>query len=92
MKDKSAKFKVVTLREFPGLNEIFSLQKERIWPEFMFHDLHAAELWRYTWQVFDEFQIYLLWFNEFLDAQMGARDDYGDWYDYYYGQSKDDGE
>lgn len=60
MADKQTKFKVVTLQERPGLEEIFWPQKERIWPEFMFHDVYAAKLWRYTWEVFDAFQVYLL--------------------------------
>ena len=60
MAEEQTKFKVVTLQERPGLEEIFWPQKERIWPEFMFHDGYAAKLWRYTWEVFDAFQVYLL--------------------------------
>jgi GNAT superfamily N-acetyltransferase len=48
------------LLEKPGINEIFFEQKERIWPEFMRHDVYAEKLWPYVFTVFQEFQLYLL--------------------------------
>ena len=53
-------FKIVTLRDRPGINEIFSKQKERIWPEFMFHDVYADKLWSYVNDIFEDYQLYLL--------------------------------
>ncbi len=60
MPDQDNRFTVVTLREQPGINELFFKQKERIWPEFMFHDVYADKLWSYVYEVFQEFQLYLL--------------------------------
>ena len=60
MADKQTKLKVVSLQERPDLEDIFWPQKERIWPEFMYHDVYAAKLWQYTREVFDAFQLYLL--------------------------------
>ena len=60
MAEKQTKFKVVTLQENPSLEDIFWPQKERVWPEFMFHDVYAAKLWNYTREVFAAFQLFLL--------------------------------
>ena len=60
MTDEQTKFKAVTLAERPGLEQVFRPQKDRIWPEFMFHDVSANRLWRYLREVFSEFQVYLL--------------------------------
>jgi GNAT superfamily N-acetyltransferase len=60
MTDKNDKFTIVTLRQRPGINEVFYKQKERIWPEFMFHDVYANVLWSYLSTAFQDFQIYLL--------------------------------
>lgn len=60
MRGNLSEFTIVTLRDRPGINEIFFEQKERIWPEFMFHDVYADRLWSYVYTVFQEFQLYLL--------------------------------
>jgi GNAT superfamily N-acetyltransferase len=60
MANKQDNFTIVTLRERPGINEVFFKQKERIWPEFMFHDVYADKLWSYVYTVFEDFQLYLL--------------------------------
>jgi hypothetical protein len=53
-------FKVVTLQQRPELEERFWPQKERIWPEFMFHDVYANQYWHYLGDVFNAFQLFLL--------------------------------
>lgn len=53
-------FRIVTLQERPGLDDLFWPQKERIWPAFMFYDVYAEHRWRYLAEVFDAFQLYLL--------------------------------
>lgn len=60
MTETQPKFKVVTLSEGPHLEDTFWPQKQRIWPEFMMHDLYAAKLWRYLETAFAAFQVYLL--------------------------------
>ena len=60
MADNGNKFTIATLRERPGINEIFFKQKERIWPEFMLRDVYAAKLWSYVYTAFKDFQLYLL--------------------------------
>ena len=60
MTDKQDSFTIATLREKPGINEVFFKQKERIWPEFMFRDVYADKLWSYVYDVFQDFQLYLL--------------------------------
>jgi len=60
MTDNKNDLTAVTLRERPGLNEIFYPQKERIWPGFMFRDVYADKLWSYVYTIFDEFQVYLV--------------------------------
>jgi hypothetical protein len=55
-----AHFKVVTLQQRPELEDVFWPQKERIWPEFMFHDVYADLYWHYLGDVFSAFQLYLL--------------------------------
>lgn len=60
MAEKQNDFKVVTLRERPGTNDIFYAQKERIWPGFMLRDVSTDRLWPYVHTVFDEFQLYFL--------------------------------
>jgi len=60
MAEKLQKFTVVTLRDRPGINEIFFKQKQRIWPEIMFRDVYADKLWSYVYTVFEDFQLYLL--------------------------------
>lgn len=52
-------FKIVSLREQPELSNAFWPQKQRIWPEFMFHDKYAYSRWRYL-RSFDDFQLYLV--------------------------------
>ncbi len=55
------KWTVQTRRERPELAEIFHVQKERIWAEFMFHDVYSNKLWHpYVTEVFDDHQLYLL--------------------------------
>ncbi len=58
--DNKKSYTTVNLKDRPGLNEIFFPQKERIWPEFMFHDRTAENYWRYLSEVFDDDQLYLL--------------------------------
>ena len=59
--EKSDKWTIQTKRERPELGEIFFEQKERIWAEFMFHDLFANRLWYpYVTDVFDAYQLYLI--------------------------------
>lgn len=53
-------FKIVSRHEQPDLGEIFGAQKERIWPEFMFHYKYAEKYWPYTYTIFDEYQLYLV--------------------------------
>ncbi len=60
MAEQKTDFNAVTLAERPGLAEAFWPQKERIWPGFMFHDVYAASRWRYTYEAFAEYQVYLL--------------------------------
>jgi hypothetical protein len=60
MTELATTFRAVTLAERPEMEQAFRPQKERIWPEFMRHDVHAKGRWRYLSEVFPEFQIYLL--------------------------------
>jgi GNAT superfamily N-acetyltransferase len=60
MAKEATQLKIVTLRQQPDLADAFWPVKQAIWPEFMFHDLYADKYWHYTYEVFDEFQIYLL--------------------------------
>ena len=59
MTDAQPKFNAITLNERPDLETVFSPQKDRIWPQFIFHDVYANKRWRFLSQVFDAFQIYL---------------------------------
>lgn len=58
--DSQPQFSIVTLQDRPELADLFFVQKERIWPEFMFHDRYADELWHHLLEDWPEFQIYLL--------------------------------
>ena len=60
MTERQPNFKAVTLRERPELEQIFSPQKDRIWPQFMFYDVYAAKRWRFLSNAFSSFQVYLL--------------------------------
>lgn len=60
MAKEQPQFKVVTLREQPNLADAFWPVKQRIWPEFMFHDVYSDKYWHYLYEVFEEFQVYLL--------------------------------
>lgn len=60
MENRLNHFKIISRREQPLLADVFRIQKERIWPEFMFHDPYSAKYWRYTYEVFDDFQLYLV--------------------------------
>lgn len=60
MAEKQSEFTIVTLRDRPGINDIFFKQKERIWPGFMFRDVYADTLWSYVNTKFEDFQLYLL--------------------------------
>lgn len=60
MDEQLGKFTTTTLSERPGINEIFFVQKQRIWPEFMMRDVYAAKLWPYVYTVFQAYQLYLL--------------------------------
>lgn len=60
MSSMSHNFTIASLRDRPGIHEVFYLQKERIWPEFMFHDVYANTRWSYLSRVFQDFQLYLL--------------------------------
>ena len=60
MAESNSDLTIVTRHEQPGLAEAFWPQKERIWPEFMFHDIYAAKYWSYTFEVFDDYQLYLV--------------------------------
>jgi GNAT superfamily N-acetyltransferase len=57
---ESGQFTVVTLADRPGMDDLFWPEKEKIWPEFMFHDLYARENWDYLAERFAEHQLYLL--------------------------------
>ena len=59
MTDAQPKFNAITLNERPDLETVFSPQKDRIWPQFIFHDVYANKRWRFLSQVFDAFQVYL---------------------------------
>jgi GNAT superfamily N-acetyltransferase len=60
MNDREKAYKTVTLHQVPDLNKKFWPQKQRIWPEFMFHDVAAEKLWGFLGSVFPEYQLYLL--------------------------------
>ena len=60
MADETTAPKIATLRERPELADAFWPQKQRIWPEFMFHDVYAETRWRYTYEVYEDLQLYLL--------------------------------
>ena len=51
---------VVTLADRPEMADRFWPQKERIWPEFMFHDIYADKLWHHITSTFAAFQLYFL--------------------------------
>ena len=60
MDDHVITLRAANVRERLELAEVFWPQKQRIWPEFMFHDVYGNRLWRYLAQVFDAYQICLL--------------------------------
>jgi GNAT superfamily N-acetyltransferase len=53
-------FKIMSLQEQPGLADAFWPVKQRIWPEFMFHDIYSEKYWHFLSEVFNRFQLYLL--------------------------------
>jgi GNAT superfamily N-acetyltransferase len=53
-------FTCQTLRDLPDLAERFYPQKQRIWAEFMLHDVYSNRLWHHLLEDFPEFQLYLL--------------------------------
>ncbi len=60
MELSNSKLTIITRREQPDLADKFWPQKERIWPQFMFHDVYSAKYWSYTYEVFDDYQLYLV--------------------------------
>jgi GNAT superfamily N-acetyltransferase len=60
MTTEQAQFRITTLQDRPDLADIFFVQKERIWAEFMFHDRSAGRLWHYLLEERPAFQLYLL--------------------------------
>ncbi len=52
--------RIISLSEDPGLADAFWPQKQRIWPEFMFHDHYGNTYWEPIIESFPEWQLYLL--------------------------------
>lgn len=52
--------RLATLAENPDLDDDFWPQKQRVWPEFMFHDRYGNRYWHFLAELFPEWQIYLL--------------------------------
>jgi len=60
MPQNENEFTLATLQEKPDLAERFYPQKQRIWPEFMLHDVYSNRLWHHLIDDFAAFQLYLL--------------------------------
>lgn len=60
MRTESGKFTVVTLADRPEMDDQFWPEKQKVWPEFMFHDLYARDYWDYLTEQFAGHQLYLL--------------------------------
>lgn len=60
MTDPTPTFPIVSLADRPTLADDFWPQKQRIWPEFMFHDRYSNRYWERLGQDFSAYQLYLL--------------------------------
>lgn len=60
MNNNQPPFTFASLADRPELADLFWPQKERIWPQFMFHDVYAGKLWSYLTGPYAVFQRYLL--------------------------------
>lgn len=60
MPKEESDLRLVSLAELPDLADRFYPQKQRIWAEFMLHDVYGNRLWHYLTDAFPEYQLYLL--------------------------------